>query len=150
MLTRTNAILACLLVFILSGSALSHAGAQGHYRWTDDNGKTHYSDRPPAGTESEYIKFSTSKKHTAKPSDSTADAATDNQADTSAEGTLEIEPQSQKDPKLCAQAQSNLKALSGNPKVRITEADGSKRLLSDNEKEVQRERARGFIKLYCD
>ena len=147
MLTRISTLLTCLFVILFS-STLSHAGVEGHYRWTDENGKTHYSDRPPAGVKAELIKFSTSKKSSTKSSEPSATTATDENK-TSPEGTLEVEPQTNKDPQLCAQAQSNLKALSGNPKVRITEADGSKRLLSNDEKEAQRERARGFIKLYC-
>ena len=149
MLTRSTALFTCLFALLLGSSALSHAAVEGHYRWTDDSGKTHYSDRPPSGVDAEFIKFSSSKKSPPQPQEKATPAVSD-QNNPSAEGTLEIVPESQKDPQLCAQAQSNLKALSGNPKVRITEADGSKRLLSDSEKEQQRERARGFIKLYCE
>lgn len=148
MFTRSSTLFTCLFVLLLSSSALSYAGVEGHYRWTDDNGKTHYSDRPPAGVDAEFIKFSGRKQSSSSKASSPVVTSGENTAPT--EGTLEVEPESNKDPKLCAQAQANLKALSGNPKVRITEADGSKRLLNNDEKEAQRERARGFIKLYCE
>ena len=151
MLIRSTTLMSCLLAILLGASSFSHAGPDGHYRWTDENGKVHYSDRPPAGVDAEFIRFTGSKS---SPKPSTPEGE-ENTAGAKAEGatppgTLEVEPETPKDPKICAQAQSNLKALSGNPKVRITETDGSKRLLTNDEKEAQRERARGFIKLYCD
>jgi len=43
---------ATLLVCLLAGPALADM-----YKWTDENGKTHYSDQPPPGTtKSETIK----------------------------------------------------------------------------------------------
>ena len=59
---------------------------------------------------------------------------------------MEVMPE--KDPALCEQAKNNLKALEG-ARIRITEPDGSKRLLSEDEKEGQRANARKFIKVHC-
>ncbi|MBL4827156.1 MAG: DUF4124 domain-containing protein [Spongiibacteraceae bacterium] len=120
------------------------AGPLGHYRWTDSEGNTHYSDRPPEGVQSELIKITTGKPSLAPQTSSTDNAAKQEAADSNK--TMEVLPE--KDPKLCKQAQGNLKALKA-ARIRITESDGSKRILTEDEKEKQRSNARKFIELHC-
>lgn len=127
---------------ILAATAIN-AGEAGHYRWTDKNGTVKYADRPPEGIESEFIKFS-STKHSAPPATSTEEGG-DQQV---ASGPQRLEALPEKDPALCKQAQNNLKALQA-ARIRITEPDGSKRVLNEEEKEEQRENARKFIKVHC-
>lgn len=133
-----------VLGFTLFTASTLIAAPTGHYRWTDENGSIKYSDRPPDGIESEFIRFASSKPKTAS-NDNTAVQKTPQAA---AEKPLEIEVLPEKDPALCKQAQSNLKALNG-ARIRITEPDGSKRLLGEEEKEDQKENARKFIKIHC-
>lgn len=128
---------------LLSTSALSLAES-GHYRWTDENGTVKYSDRPPEGIKAEFIKFSSSRPSKASEPDST-DQQTE---DSATAGPRKLEALPAKDPQLCKQAQNNLKALQA-ARIRITEPDGSKRVLNEEEKEEQRENARKFIKVHC-
>ena len=134
---------------MLASSPLQ-AQKSGHYRWVDDNGKPQYSDRPPVGRESEFIEFAGGKR---------SRSAIDSQ-EGSVEGRVESEAEKlpgvdgemevvQKDPELCKQAQGNLKSLSGTPRVRITEPDGSKRILTPDEIQAQRDRAQSFIDIHC-
>ncbi|MFA7552744.1 MAG: DUF4124 domain-containing protein [Spongiibacteraceae bacterium] len=132
---------------IIIGLAISmttslHAQQNGLYRWTDANGTVEYSDRPPEGIKSEFIKYSGSTHK----SSSTATSTDTPTEQTNAPQKMEILPE--KDPELCKQAQQNLKALES-ARIRITEPDGSKRLLSEDEKEEQRDNARQFIKINC-
>ena len=121
------------------------AGDAGHYRWTDENGVVKYADRPPEGVEAEFIKFASTKHSKPSTPAATTQPATDSAA-ADAPATMEGLPA--KDPKLCKQAQNNLKALDS-ARIRITEPDGSKRLLNEEEKEAQKENARKFIKVHC-
>jgi Domain of unknown function (DUF4124) len=144
-MSKTAATLRICLTILGITTVLSlQAQPQGHYRWKDTAGNTHYSDRPPEGVESEFIKFATGKR--AKPP---AEEAAEN-AQKSASGDpkkMEILPE--KDPKLCKQAQGNLAALAS-ARIRITESDGTQRILTEEEKEEQRGNARKFIKLHCN
>jgi len=137
--TSTLALLCCL--FIAAGS---HGATSGHYRWTDNNGQVQYSDRPPAGVDSEFIKFATGtrSKVDAAPSDQTPNPNSKQVLPT----MVEVAPK--KDPALCKQAKHNLKAMDS-ARIRITEADGSKHFLTEQEREGQRENARKFIKINC-
>jgi len=139
---RSVALIAALLcLFIVTGS---HGAASGHYRWTNDKGQVQYSDRPPAGVDSVFIKFSTGKRSNApaQPSVQTKQQNTEQSLPT----MVAVTPK--KDPALCKQAKHNLKAMDG-ARIRITETDGSKRFLTEQEREGQRENARRFIKINC-
>ena len=146
MFNSKNALLALLIIGL--GSALNLQAAQdGHYRWTDANGVVKYSDRPPKGIDSEFIKLSgikRSKSEDPETTDTNNSAGETNKAETP--NQLEVMPE--KDPELCKQAQHNLKALEG-ARIRMSEPDGSKRFLTEEEKELQRENARKFIKVHC-
>ncbi len=146
MKTPLIAIQALIMTLGLSAALSLQAGQNGHYRWKDENGTIQYADRPPEGVKAEFIKFAGAKR---------SKAASENEKG----GTDEAKPESttfdemeilpKKDPQLCQQAQKNLKALKA-ARIRITEPDGSKRFLTEDEKEGQRENARKFIKLHCD
>lgn len=142
-----------LIATLLTGFALSALAAkQGLYRWYDENGQPQYADRPPVGVQSEFIESAYSG--TGK-EDSPSTTNTEVTAKEKTSGSFDEQPKSleivpPKDPAICKQAQDNLRALTGTPRVRITEADGTVRFLNEEEKEAQRERARQFIKLNCD
>lgn len=145
----SKALIPLLLVLGMIASTPVMAAKQGLYRWHDDDGTVQYSDYPPEGRDSEFIELTGAKK---KLSDSQPAQA---EADKPAEATdgkskvydqMEVLPK--KDPVLCKQAQDNLKALES-ARIRITEPDGSKRFLSEDEKEVQRANAHKFIDIHC-
>lgn len=139
---KARIVLQTLVVSLgLSTTMTLQAGPEGHYRWVDSNGIVKYADRPPEGIEAEFIKFSTRKTSQGN-KEQTAEET--EQAETYAK----MEALPEKDPKLCKQAQKNLKALEG-ARIRIAEPDGSKRFLTEDEKESQRDNARKFIKIHC-
>ena len=131
-----------LLVAALAGLALQ-AAASGLYRWTDANGTVQYSDRPPEGIEAEFIEISTGTRSKAAQPETKAE---EEQATASGPQAMEVMPE--KDPALCKQAQKNLKALEA-ARIRISEPDGSRRFLTEEEKETQRVNNRKFVKIHC-
>lgn len=141
-----QAIIRTLIIILGACYVLAlQAAPEGHYRWTDENGIIQYADRPPEGIESEFIKFATSKR--SKDDDENKGNELETGNDSKIFDKVEVLPE--KDPALCKQAQRNLKALEGS-RIRITESDGSKRILNDDEKEAQRDNAKKFIKLHCN
>lgn len=134
-----------VLVLSLGLSTAIHVDASqnGHYRWTDANGTVQYADRPPEGVKAEFIQFTGAKS-------SRSSQAPESKQDATAKAvsTPEMEVLQAKDPELCKQAQQNLKALEG-ARIRITEPDGSKRFLTEDEKEYQRDNARKFVEINC-
>ena len=150
-----KSLISPLLVPLLAVSAIAtslhtYAGANGTYRWHDENGTVQYSDIPPEGVDAEYIKFTSAGKSREDDEDKAGKDAK-NQADASGDKPKiydKMEALPEKDPALCKQAQDNLKALDG-ARIRITEPDGTQRILTEDEKEIQRENARKFIKIHC-
>ena len=140
-----NKVLAATIICLsLSSAIVLEASQKGYYRWTDENGVVKSADTPPEGIESEFIKFTTRK------SSKNSETDTEKQAEIEKNATVydKMEVLPEKDPALCKQAQGNIKALEG-ARIRITEDDGSKRILTEDEKETQRENARKFIKIHC-
>lgn len=134
-----------LMALALMATLSIQAGPAGHYRWTDENGTVQYSDRPPEGIDAEFIKFSGGTKSSKSTGGKAGEESA--RADTGKDlGPMEVMPL--KDSGLCEQARKNLQALKG-ARIRITEEDGSKRFLTEEEKEGQRENARKFEKINC-
>ncbi|WP_101759646.1 DUF4124 domain-containing protein [Oceanicoccus sp. KOV_DT_Chl] len=146
-MSLTQHLLFLVTTLCLLAALSLQAAPNGLYRWTDADGTVQYSDYPPEGVEAEFIKYtgasSQGKSSTTEKKTETAETAANQGAEPS---KLEVMPD--KDPVLCKQAQANLKALEG-ARIRITEPDGSKRFLTEEEKEGQRENARKFIKINC-
>ena len=140
-----------LIKILITAAALStpltlNAAPTGHYRWVDENGAVQYADRPPTGVKAEFIKFASTGSSKSTADSEAADTEGNGEKTASLPDALEIMPE--KDPALCSQAQSNLKALDS-PRIRITEADGTKRFITEEEKEDQRANARKFIEINC-
>lgn len=130
------------------------AAKQGHWEWTDSNGQPQYSDQPPSGVDAKYVESSYGKApNAAKSSNGKTESGDDKNVGAdkpSASQPIQMEVLPEKDPAICAQATSNLQALETAPRIRITDADGSKRILTGEEKEAQKDRARQIMKMHCE
>ena len=125
------------------------AAPYGMWRWVNEEGIPQYSDIKPEGVDAVFIKMSRGKSSATPEPDTDQGTAKPSDKLNGTKLQMEVVKEPEKDPKICAQAQGNLKALSGTPKVRITEPDGSNRMLTPEEIEEQREVARGHIQTYC-
>lgn len=144
---------ALLLALSLAGSA-AFAGEKGYYKWQDARGKLQLSDRPPPnGIEYEFVsddsglsrRMSADEPRADNLPSSTAQPTEIKDTRNEAEKRTTIE----KNPALCDQAKGNLDTLNSKARVRIRDADGSIRYLSEAEKEEQRQKARDLSAVHC-
>lgn len=150
-----TALLLCLgLAVSIDGYANPKAGL---YRWYDESGTVQYSDRPPEGVEAELVtEYGGVLTGPGKKAAAATPAPKTTAGDTSpepakAEGLpegQEMEVLPEKDPALCEQAKKNMEALKG-ARIRITEPDGTKRLLNEDERDTQKANAQKVIDLNC-
>jgi hypothetical protein len=135
-----------VLVLVIALSHTAQAGKKGYWTWTDDKGDPQYSDRPPEGVDAVFVAKNTTNSAVSSP----YNAASDKDGTASAAGGSQgqMEAVYNKDPAICEQAKNNLAKLKS-AKVRITEPDGSKHYLTEDEKNAQRERNQRIIDLNC-
>jgi hypothetical protein len=130
-------------------SLSSYADKSGYYRWSDDEGKIHFTQQPPNGRTSVFIKTSsgTSLDSDVSTSESSAELA-DNGDETIPEKMEVLPPKS---PELCTKAKANMQSLAANgARIRISNADGSSRFLNSEEINEQKNRAQEVIKIHCN
>ena len=138
---KNSLIALCLsagLTLILTGYA------DTYYKWVDDENVTHYSKHPPADRES--TKIQTSGSRSAHPPTAVSRPATqDSQSSTQqvAAGTPI------KNPEICKRARANLKTMQESARIRQKDEYGEVRLLSEEEKASEVNRAKVAIKENC-
>ena len=143
-------IFICLFAIALGFSLNLQADSQsGYYRWKDKDGNLKLSDRPPeAGIQAEFIKTPGSKRSRASSEQAEEQQAGTQPANSPGEPVkMEVVPE--KDPVRCQQAKDNMKAFEGFSRIRVTDADGTQRLLTEEEKQVQIERSQKAIREHC-
>ncbi|MGK0440505.1 MAG: hypothetical protein ACJA0N_000300 [Pseudohongiellaceae bacterium] len=125
------------------------AETSGYYRWKDQEGNLKLSDRPPAaGIEARFVETLGSRKSRYSSTTSTEVTSTPDSAQPKESLKMEILPE--KDPERCKQAQENITALEGYTRIRVTDDDGTQRLLTEDEKNVQVERSKKAISDNCN
>ena len=138
-------ILVLVLVFALSHTA--QAAKKGYWTWNDSKGDRQYSDRPPEGVDAVFIEKNTTNSAVSAPNEG-SNAASESAGADQNPGPQTMEGMPAKDPDICRQAKSNLAGLRS-ARVRITEPDGSKRYLTEEEKTEQKERTQKLIDFHC-
>lgn len=153
--TRFNHWIMPLLLATLLVPAMSMAGV---YRWIDENGKTHYSDKPVNVDEAEGLAIKS------EPTDTTAVAAETQaaQAEVSA-GTAEATPEETQAQiakrlaeetevirqKNCDKANKNYKKLLSPGRLFVTGEDGEKRYIGEEEIDERRAKAMAVVQDWC-
>ncbi len=149
-------ITAALGAALLIALAPASYGDDTYYRWKDERGKMVVSDRPPTDSSVEYevVSQGSSLVRRVQPGEGAVPAEVTprpgnefEQVDTKQE-QLEAIP---KNPESCARAQANLETLNTSARIRIRDQEtGELRFISEEEKEVQREKARDTIRVHCE
>ncbi|MES2917330.1 MAG: DUF4124 domain-containing protein [Pseudomonadota bacterium] len=152
--------LASLLALALGIPA---AEAAKFYKWTDEKGVTHYTiDPPPAGARSSEVRIKTRSYSNAEEPGAAAakgtpatgqKAAPGKAAGVKAEAAKEQKPVP-KGPEQyaekCKNLRSNLQAMQEHAQVRVQDAGGEARVLTDDEKNSRLDATQREIKAFCE
>ena len=147
-------LIVSLFTSLAIASLNSYAEKNGYYRWSADDGKTHFTQQPPNGRPSVFIKTASgysSNSGADKDGQAVSESKDQRNPDSPADAIPEkMEVLPPKNPELCAKAQSNMQSLDANgARIRISNADGSSRFLNGDEIAEQKTRAQEVIKVHC-
>ena len=147
-----NIVIGLFAIILGFSMNLSADSKSGYYRWKDKDGNLKLSDRPPeAGIKAEFIETPGSRRSRSTSDEPAEQQAATGQAQPATPGEpVKMEVVPEKDPERCKQAQENMKAFEGFSRIRVTDADGTQRLLTEEEKQVQIERSKKAIKDNCN
>ena len=133
-----------LLAGLISTSAYA---AKNYYKWVDAEGVTHYSARKPLDVDSQIISVSTGLPRDDNGQPVQIDDEP-NAGNPQAQATAAVE-EDLKDPERCEAAQSNLKIINENARIRERLEDGTLRYLSQEEINDRKARAQKAIDESC-
>lgn len=151
---------------LVSGLALAlvalTAQADGIYKWTDENGVTHFGSQPPQKEEVEVVKKPKSERMKQWQTQQLAlEAGKEAEEPTSEERNAAAAPQEPEQEQAltkaqqavraqrCRMAQSNLQELTTHSRVRELGPDGKMRVLGEEERQQRITRARETIENNC-
>lgn len=133
--TLTKAGLSLAMALSLAGLCLNAAAAE-YYRWKDEQGVVHYTDKPPLNIKAEKLKTNKSPP----PSRSEPEAETEDEP--SADST--------KNPERCEMERKRLAVLQNNQQIRMRDDEGNLRDLSTKEIEEEIAFSKSSVERYCD
>ena len=136
------ASISSMCFFSMTLSFESHAEI---YKWTDDKGVTHYTERPPKERESTTLK--TSHNPPSTPYSPTTEKKPEEVA--SAAEPEKTEEQKAQEKEYCERAKSNLKVLNEHARVRTKNKKGEMEILSTEAKQKELDQANTSISDYC-
>lgn len=148
-MTRPVLILALLALLLPT-----FAQAQSVYRWTDEDGVTHFGDREPTGRQSDRVSVRTGRlsgtpAERATPQEQLRALDEQRNENTRRANETAVEEARRKQREAnCATARSNLQVLSSHARVRIEEG-GEQRYLTPEEIETQRARFEQAVEENC-
>lgn len=128
-----------LALAFTSWTALVEAAT--YYRWTDAQGVTHFTDKPPAAAEATAVEKFKAAAPTAR---AKKDMAQRNDASATTSGAAE-----QARAQRCQEQQSRLSTLQSNRIIQTPDTDGSMRTLSSAEIDDEIKFTKKSIELYC-
>lgn len=141
----------------LSLAFATQVNAKEYYKWVDDDGVTHYTVVAPKDRPSELVRVMGGGK-TAAGKSNAAPASKALPGDETGFGAPKPKPAAEKaeakmsvvDPARCEIARNNIQTLTNHPRIRITEADGSIRYLTDEEKAEKMAEAEAAVRESCE
>ncbi len=126
----------------------SHAA--GIQKWIDDDGQIHYGDRPPAKVTSEEIKVNRPPTNPGRPlprlGDSSPDENADEYPDNQPPGEATSDEQARE---VCEQARKDLQVIQRSPRIRLRQADGTSRYMTQEEIDQRKKRSEEDVKEFC-
>lgn len=155
---NNNLRIAALIALALGAST---AEAAKFYKWTDEQGATHYTaEPPPAGAKASEVRIKTRSVTDAEEAPQAAAAGSAPAAGKAAPPKAKAAPQKEqkeeatKDPaqyaERCKGLRANLKAMEEHGRVKEMTPEGEPRLLTDDEKNARLDETRREIKAFCE
>ncbi len=138
-----------LLLLFVSGLA-SAAGIQ---KWIDEDGVVHYGDTPPLRVQAEPVSVTRPPSNPGKPLPRLN--LDGDKAKTTAQAGAGDTPEPTKfDPKkdaqrICDRARNDLDIINRSTRVKLKQADGTERYMTDEEIKQRREKSQKLIEKYC-
>lgn len=129
------------LLFLASSYAFSVPGKV--YKWTDEKGLVHYSERPPLGIQTEIVKPETGHSEPVNYGSAASEKAKE-------EKKANTEKSSRKDPERCDVARKNLDTLKTYARIKIKGDDGEYRFLTPDEQQQKTNEATKAIEESCE
>ena len=146
---KTFALLVTTAVIALGYT--STASGETYYRWNDSRGHPVHSDRPPPkGTDYEVVSTNTSL---IRPVEADSGAVPKKIKPTPANEFDPVEAKVaviEKNPEYCARGKENLEIIDTTPRIRMRGDDGEMRIITPEERGIQRQQALKTIKTYCE
>ncbi len=140
--------LVCLFILISSS-----VYAQGIYKWTDEYGRIHYGDSPPASVTPQEVTVDKAPSSPGEPLpslkiDDSGSSATSSDSPVSAKSEPEMSDEQAQD--ICNQAHRDLTKLNqSRNKARVKKPDGTTRQMTNEERKASREQANRNVKDFC-
>lgn len=141
-----------LLVLLLLLTGVSHGAI---YRWTDDNGITHYGENPPPEVEAERVDAasgadsSDSEDDDPGNGDPSGQDGDDEAAQERASSDEDADSETQSMEEFCAEMEEELELLQSERELRVETGDGQVKPLEGEEREQRREALEAQIEQNC-
>lgn len=142
-----------LLVAAAIALAPTLASSASVYKWTDDEGVTHFGDRQPTGREAESVKIRSGTSTKVGQSSSPQDKVNEldkRQQSVAEQEKLSAQEEAQRKQRTanCETARNNLNILNSNARIKVEE-DGEQRYLAPEEIDEQRQRFQEIVDANC-
>ena len=126
------------------------SAAENYYRWVDKNGQPVYSHTPPPKGVDYSVESTTSKavRHVSG-EEGAVPPKTAPSAGNEFVQASRAKQAAKKSPDACRRAQDNLAALDRGAQIKMRDHNGDLRILTDEEKSVQRQKAVDTIAVHC-
>jgi hypothetical protein len=146
----TTCVLALAVVVPTLFGSLANAG-EVVYRWMDSQGNPVNSDRPPpVGTEYEVISTNSSMVRAVDADEGAVPLKVKPSPGNEFEPVETATPKIEKNQEYCQRAQENLTALDSKVRIQMRNEQGEVYFLTEEERDVQRQKALDTIKVHCE
>lgn len=147
MTRRATLGMACLLALMLPALASAQSGKATIYKWTDADGKVHFSQQPPPD---QTANVEVQRKNRTEPAgDGTAVAPAAKPAKPATAAAAAEEAKPQKDPAICEKARNNLEQLRDRRFVVVRDEYGEESILSEERVAQEIQRAETAVSTHC-
>ncbi len=131
------------LTYFLTASSQTLAVPEKVYKWTDEKGLIHYSERPPLGKQTEVVKPEIGFSEPVNYGTATSEKPKEEAKATNTKSSL-------KDPERCDAARQNLDTLKTFARIKVKGEDGEYRFLTPDEQQQRTQESQKAIEESCE